>query len=93
MTATSLAVENGHYTGKILHPLNIGHCKFERLKQFLEDSGKEIDLAKSNFYTDSIVDAPVMGLFAHPVAVYPDSELARLAAVHKWLVIVDYQVD
>jgi len=85
--ATPLAVKDGYYTGKIVPPLNIGQGKVERLKQFLDGSGKEIDLTKSFFYTDSIVDAPVMEMFGHPVAVYPDSKLTRLAAVRGWPVI------
>jgi HAD superfamily hydrolase (TIGR01490 family) len=87
--ATPLAVKNGHYTGKILPPLNIGQGKVERLKQYLDGAGKEIDLTKSFFYTDSNVDAPVMEMFGHPVAVYPDPKLARLAATRGWPVIGD----
>ena len=87
--ATPLAVKNGHYTGKIVPPLNIGRGKVERLKHFLDGSGKEIDLTKSYFYTDSNVDAPVMEMFAHPVAVYPDSILERLATARGWPVIGD----
>ena len=85
--ATPLAVKDGYYTGKIVPPLNIGQGKVERLKQFLDASGKEIDLTKSFFYTDSIIDAPVMEMFGHPVAVYPDSKLTGLAAVRGWPVI------
>jgi phosphoserine phosphatase len=48
----------------------VGQGKLERLNQFLERPGKGIDLAKSYFYTDSFVDAPVMKLFGNPVAVY-----------------------
>jgi phosphoserine phosphatase len=59
----------------------------------LNDAGKEIDLTKSYFYTDSIVDAPVMEMFGNPVAVYPDSELGRLAAVRGWSVIGGTQID
>jgi putative phosphoserine phosphatase/1-acylglycerol-3-phosphate O-acyltransferase len=87
--ATPLAVKNGYYTGKILPPLNIGQGKVERLKQYLDGAVKEIDLTKSFFYTDSIVDAPVMDLFGHPVAVYPDPKLTRLAVARGWPVIGD----
>lgn len=86
---TPLATENGHYTGKIIPPLNIGQGKVKRLKQFLDGTGNNFDLTKSFFYTDSYVDAPVMELFGHPVAVYPDSQLAKLAATHSWPIIGD----
>lgn len=87
--ATPLAIEDRHSTGKIVPPLNIGQGKVARLRHFLGSAGKEIDLNRSYFYTDSIVDAPVMEMFAHPVAVYPNQKLARLAASHGWLVIGD----
>lgn len=85
--ATPLAVKNGRYTGKIVPPINVGQGKVERLERFLDGPGKEIDLAASYFYTDSIVDASVLEMFGHPVAVYPDPELANLAAARGWPVI------
>lgn len=87
--ATPLAIKSGRYTGKIIPPLNVGRGKFERLERFLDGPGKEIDLTASYFYTDSIVDAPVLGMFGHPVAVYPDPELTDLAAARGWSVIGD----
>ena len=85
--ATPLAVKDGRYTGRIIPPLNIGRGKVERLRQFLDGAGREIDLAASYFYTDSMVDAPVLDMFGYPVAVYPDPELASLAAARGWPVI------
>lgn len=85
--ATPLDVQDGRYTGKIIHPLNVGQGKLERLNQFLERPGKGIDLAKSYFYTDSFVDAPVMELFGNPVAVYPDVHLADMAKSFNWHII------
>lgn len=87
--ATPLAIKNGRYTGRIVPPLGVGHGKVERLERFLEGPGKEIDLAASCFYTDSIVDAPVLGMIGHPVVVYPDPELASLAVARGWPVIGD----
>lgn len=89
--ATPLEVKDGRYTGRIVPPLNVGHGKAERLKQFLEDHDKEIDLSASYFYNDSIVDVPVMELFGHPIAVYPDKELAALAKSIGWPMIGDTQ--
>jgi HAD superfamily hydrolase (TIGR01490 family) len=82
--ATPLEVNNGRYTGRIIPPLNVGHGKAERLQQFLKGNDEEIDLSVSYFYTDSIVDVPVMELFGHPVAVYPDKLLATLAKRKGW---------
>jgi len=85
--ATPLEVVNRRYTGKIIPPLNVGEGKVKRLEEFLKGKGKDIDLAVSYFYTDSIVDAPVLEIFGHPVAVYPDAELTSLAAIRGWPVI------
>jgi HAD superfamily hydrolase (TIGR01490 family) len=89
--ATPLEVKKGQYTGRIVPPLNVGHGKAERLGQFLKDYNKEIELSASYFYTDSIVDAPVMELFGHPIAVYPDKQLATLAMRRGWPTIGDTQ--
>jgi len=91
--ATPLAVKDGRYTGKIIPPLNVGQGKVERLRQFLDGPGREIDLAASFLYTDSIVDALVLEMFGYPVAVYPDPELASLAAARGWPVIGDNQTE
>ena len=47
--ATPLAIEHGHYTRKIVPPLNIGQVKVNRVKHFLHSPWKEIDLSKSFF--------------------------------------------
>jgi HAD superfamily hydrolase (TIGR01490 family) len=85
--ATPLEVKNGKYIGRIIPPLNMGDGKAERLHRFLQVLEQEIDLSKSYFYNDSIVDAPVMELFGHPVAVYPDRQLASLANEQGWSII------
>lgn len=87
--ATPLAEKNGYYTGQIIPPINVGQGKLERLNQFLKGPGKNINLAASYFYTDSVVDVPVLEIVGHPVVVYPDPELAKLAAAHGWPVIDD----
>lgn len=87
--ATPLATKDGRYTGRIIPPLNIGTGKVERLQRFLNGEGRDIDPAASYLYTDSMVDAPVLEMIGHPVAVYPDAELASLAADRGWPMIGD----
>jgi len=91
--ATSIEVKDGHYTGRIIFPLNVGQGKVERLMEFLNGPGIGIDLSASYFYTDSIVDAPVLDMFGIPVAVHPDESLAALAAERGWSVIGGAKVD
>jgi HAD superfamily hydrolase (TIGR01490 family) len=85
--ATPLAVKNERYTGKIIPPINVGEGKLERLMAFLENGGNDIELAKSYFYTDSVVDAPVLEMFGNPVAVYPDEDLLEMSLERGWQVI------
>lgn len=85
--ATPLASKNGRYTGEIEPPLNIGEGKLQRLMHYLENTDSEIELADSFFYTDSIIDLPVLELFGHPIAVFPDAELAQIAKTRDWPII------
>jgi phosphoserine phosphatase len=84
---TPLAVNDGAYTGKIVPPLNVGQWKLDRLNTFLHKQNENYDLEHSYFYTDSIVDSPVMEIVGHPVAVYPDQPLATLARERGWQLI------
>ena len=85
--ATPLAIKYERYTGKIIPPLNIGEGKVERLARYLKADGKGIDLEQSYFYTDSVMDLPVMELFGIPIAVYPDQDLAEIAKTRSWKII------
>jgi HAD superfamily hydrolase (TIGR01490 family) len=85
--ATPLVVENGEYLGKIHAPLNVGQGKVKRIEDFLQDVERQIDLAQSYLYTDSIVDLPVLRIVGFPVAVYPDRSLAKVAQSRSWKII------
>jgi len=85
--ATPLEAKKGKYTGRIIPPLNMGQGKVERIITFLKESGGEIDLKTSYFYSDSIMDFPVMELVGYPVAVYPDEILAEKAKTRNWQII------
>jgi phosphoserine phosphatase len=54
-------------------------------EKFADEQG--IDLAQSYFYTDSIVDLPMMERVGYPVAVYPDARLRREAKRRGWPII------
>jgi HAD superfamily hydrolase (TIGR01490 family) len=91
--ATPLVEKNGRYTGRIVSPINVGQGELERLNQYLEGPGKNINLGESYFYTDSIVDAPVLEIVGHPVAVFPDPELSEMASVRGWPMIGDLGIN
>jgi len=72
---------DGRYTGE-LDFYAYGPHKAAAILAAAERDG--IDLSCSYAYSDSITDAPMLGLVGHPVAVNPDRELARLARQRGW---------
>jgi HAD superfamily hydrolase (TIGR01490 family) len=52
-----------------------------------EAARRDIDLAASYAYSDSITDVPMLEAVGHPVAVNPDKELRVLAAERGWPVV------
>lgn len=82
---TPLAQRDGRFLGQIVPPLSVGAGKAARLRDCA--AGHGIDLAASFVYTDAFTDAPVLEMVGHPVAVYPDTRLAALAAERGWPVI------
>jgi HAD superfamily hydrolase (TIGR01490 family) len=75
----------GRYTGRLVGGLNYGALKVEPIRRFAADHG--IDLERSWAYSDSASDLPMLELVGNPVAVNPDSGLARVAAERGWKVM------
>jgi phosphoserine phosphatase len=76
---------DGRYTGRLVGGLNYGALKVEPMRRFAADHG--IELERSWAYSDSASDLPMLELVANPVAVNPDSELARVADERGWRVM------
>ena len=83
---TRPARQDGRYTGRALEPVCQGRGKAARLRSYLAEEGNDIDLTASSGYADSIFDLPVLEMVGHPVAVYPDAELAALATRRGWAI-------
>ena len=85
--ATSLTVENNHYTGQ-LSGLAVGEEEKARLvNEFAEREG--INLSQSYAYGDSHADLPMLNVVGHPVAINPDAALNKAAeregyAINSW---------
>ena len=84
---TRLKQRNGRYVGSPLPPVCQGKGKVERLQAYLSASSEGIDLAASYAYADSLTDQPVLELVGHPVAVYPEENLATLADRRGWSIL------
>lgn len=79
-------VDNGVYTGRLDGPFCYGEGKAEAISLLAAE--RNIDLANSWSYSDSMSDVPMMELVGHAVAVNPDSELSQLARRKGWPVVV-----
>ena len=78
-------VRDGVYTG---HPAGLfiyGNEKAVAIRRLAEQEG--LDLAKCYAYSDSASDLPMLRVVGHPVAVNPDSTLARAARDERWEVL------
>ncbi len=82
-----LEMRAGRCTGRTLPPLPQGKGKLERLRLYLDETGKDLDLSAAYAYADSHADLPLLEAVGHPVAVYPDLILAQRAAERAWPVI------
>jgi HAD superfamily hydrolase (TIGR01490 family) len=83
LICTELDVDGqGHFTGHIKHPMCFGEGKVQRAQQWAQTVG--LDIRQAYFYTDSVTDAPLLALVAHPVAVNPDPRLRSLAQSNGW---------
>jgi HAD superfamily hydrolase (TIGR01490 family) len=79
-------VDNGVYTGKLNGPFCYGEGKAEAITALAAE--RDIDLAGSWSYSDSMSDLPMMELVGNAVAVNPDSQLATLSRQRGWPVVI-----
>jgi HAD superfamily hydrolase (TIGR01490 family) len=75
-------VVDGVYTGRPAGLFVYGSEKARAIEQLAEREG--LDLARSYAYSDSASDLPMLRLVGHPVAVNPDSALAKAAREERW---------
>ena len=87
VVGTELEVVDERYTGHVVLPVMVGAHKATRTRAFFAGRGIAVDWAASYAYGDSIHDRALLDLVGHPVAVYPDDELADLARTKAWEII------
>jgi HAD superfamily hydrolase (TIGR01490 family) len=78
-------VVDGRYTGRAGGPFTYRDGKAQAIRELAQREG--IDLAASWAYSDSESDLPMLRAVGHPVAVNPDTELARVAREEGWEVL------
>jgi HAD superfamily hydrolase (TIGR01490 family) len=80
---TPLVLRAGRYTGACELPVCQGPNKVLRLEAYLHSSDSVL-WPQSYAYADSFTDLPLLERVGHPVAVYPDSQLAAHARSQGW---------
>lgn len=79
---TRMEVQNGRFTGKIIHPPCWGEGKAYAANQLA--ATHNLDLAQSYFYTDSAEDLPLLEIVGRPRPLNPDAELDKIALERGW---------
>ena len=75
---------NGRYSGE-LERYCYGPSKVDAIVELAQK--RDIDLAASYAYSDSVTDLPMLEAVGHPVAVNPDRALLRVARDNEWEVL------
>ena len=86
MICTQLESNEGILTGHTSGKLVYGPEKKVRLLAFCRE--RAIDPLKSWYYGDSHTDKYVMGAVGHPVAVFPDKRLLKIAKRKHWSILM-----
>jgi fatty acyl-CoA reductase len=81
---STLAQENGAYTGELTGAPVAGEARARMLASFARRRG--LDLSRSYAYADSISDLPMLEAVGNPVAVNPDRRLGGAAKDRGWRV-------
>ncbi len=86
VVATTYAVDaEGVFDGSISGPFVWSRGKLAAVREF--SAARDISLADSYAYSDSVFDAPLLGAVGHPAAVNPDPRLVLLALARRWPIL------
>jgi HAD superfamily hydrolase (TIGR01490 family) len=80
--STQFEVEAGQFTGRLVGPACVGKGKVHWAEHL--GTRRQVDLAKSWFYTDSYTDMPMLERVGNRVVVNPDPRLRRMAKRRGW---------
>ncbi len=79
---TRLEVEDGIFTGRVLHPTCYGEGKAVAARELAAEHG--LDLDESYFYSDSHEDLPLLEAVGRPRPLNPNRSLLQIAKERKW---------
>jgi len=84
---TKHLIANGVYTGQAPAEACQGTNKVRLVRRVIAEQGLEIDFDESCAYADSVGDLDLLEMVGHPVAVFPDEQLAPIARDRGWEII------
>ena len=79
------AIDDGVYNGELAGPFCYGRGKVAAMQEIARWDG--LDLGQCYAYSDSASDLPMLQAVGHPVAVNPDTRLARHARANGWPIV------
>ena len=86
VVCTKCEQKNKMYTGKIEDPPSLGEGKLINVQTWMQNNGFS-NFNGTTFYSDSILDMPLLEKVEKPVAVNPDKELLRVSQDLGWEII------
>ena len=82
VACTELEVEDGVFTGRVVHPTCFGKGKAVAVERIAQE--RDLDLDESYFYTDSRDDLPALESVGRPRPLNPDARLAQIGKDNGW---------
>jgi putative phosphoserine phosphatase/1-acylglycerol-3-phosphate O-acyltransferase len=79
---TEVELLDGRLTGRLVGQPCFGYEKLRAVRKFSRQ--RQINLAKSYFYSDGAEDLPLLEAVGHPKVVNPDSRLSAIATREGW---------
>ena len=86
VVCTKCEQKNNTFTGRIENPPSLGEGKLKNVQTWMKKNGFS-DFKDTTFYSDSILDMPLLEKVEKPVAVNPDNDLYRVSQNLGWEII------
>ena len=86
VVCTKCEQKNNTFTGRIENPPSLGEGKLKNVQAWMKKNGFS-DFRDTTFYSDSILDMPLLEKVEKPVAVNPDNDLYRVSQNLGWEII------
>lgn len=87
---TTLAIVDGHATGRVVGSPCAGARKVQRIEDYFREHQIAISLSECAAYADSASDIPLLAAAGFPTAIYPDTAMRAAAIRAGWPVFAGH---